>query len=311
MLKKKTVSFILVLVMLIMYLPIDIESLTAFAASSDFTIEDGLLKKYNGSGGDVVIPDGVTEIGVSAFDHCASMTSITIPNSVKTIGGDAFDHCTGLTSIIIPDSVTTIGACAFLYCTGLTCITIPNSVTSIGSGAFFSCTKLKYMSINAKNPSIQDNTILDCVTIKAFTYIGSNNDWNNSAWKQIDCLNNDQVDSYLNTNVSNNIFYGFTASGTSQTIAPFVTQIAKNAFSSYGTMTSLVLPSSLMSYDIDVFDACTNLQSFVIDASNTKYKTVDGVLYSKEVKTLLHYPDQKSGTSFNIPSTVTAVRNCA
>ena len=36
--------------------------------ASDFIIENGVLKKYVGPGGDVVIPEGVTAIGELAFD---------------------------------------------------------------------------------------------------------------------------------------------------------------------------------------------------------------------------------------------------
>ena len=35
--------------------------------ASDFIIENGVLRKYVGPGGDVVIPEGVTEIGIKAF----------------------------------------------------------------------------------------------------------------------------------------------------------------------------------------------------------------------------------------------------
>ncbi len=55
------------------------------------------------------IPDGVTEIADSAFDCCASLTSITIPDSVTVIDDSAFSGCTSLTSIAIPNSVTHIG----------------------------------------------------------------------------------------------------------------------------------------------------------------------------------------------------------
>ena len=41
----------------------------------------------------VVITDGVTNIGRSAFDMCNNLTSVTIPNSVTSIGGYAFDAC--------------------------------------------------------------------------------------------------------------------------------------------------------------------------------------------------------------------------
>ena len=63
--------------------------------------------------------------------------SVIIGNGVTSIGGSAFYGCSGLTSVSIPDSVTNIGISAFGCCTGLTSITIPDSVTSIGLSAFY------------------------------------------------------------------------------------------------------------------------------------------------------------------------------
>jgi hypothetical protein len=54
---------------------------------------------------------------------------------VTSIGVSAFEGCTGLTSITIPDSVTHIGKSAFVN-TGLTSITIPASVISIGDDSY-------------------------------------------------------------------------------------------------------------------------------------------------------------------------------
>lgn len=47
--------------------------------NTGFVIENGVLTKYIGPGGDVAIPEGVTEIGKSAFYDCAGLTSVTIP----------------------------------------------------------------------------------------------------------------------------------------------------------------------------------------------------------------------------------------
>lgn len=60
--------------------------------ASDFIIEDGVLKKYVGPGGDVVIPEGVTSIADHAFFHCRPLDRIVIPDSVTNIGSFAFDH---------------------------------------------------------------------------------------------------------------------------------------------------------------------------------------------------------------------------
>ena len=64
----------------------------------------------------VIIGDGVTTIGSSAFSGCSSLTSLTIPNSVTDIGSSAFSGCSSLTSVTITNSVTTIGYYAFSGC---------------------------------------------------------------------------------------------------------------------------------------------------------------------------------------------------
>lgn len=124
----------------------------------DFEIdENGVLVKYNGPGGDVVVPEGVTAIGDSAFAYCTELKSIEIPGTVLSIGSDAFAYSglhevvlheglpiigpsafcyVGATRITIPETVTKIGEYAFSM-SGLISITIPKSVTEIGAGAFY------------------------------------------------------------------------------------------------------------------------------------------------------------------------------
>ena len=54
--------------------------------SNDFIIENGVLKKYIGPGGDVVIPEGVTEIRGAAFEGCKTVSRVSIPSSVEFMG---------------------------------------------------------------------------------------------------------------------------------------------------------------------------------------------------------------------------------
>ena len=65
-----------------------------------------ILKKCSQEAeGKVIIPDGVTEIAINAFNGCHKVNEVHIPNGVKAIGGGAFGYC-NLTSIYLPASVT-------------------------------------------------------------------------------------------------------------------------------------------------------------------------------------------------------------
>lgn len=73
-------------------------------ADNDFVIENGVLIKYNGNGGDVVIPEGVTAIGDQAFFECSSLTAVVIPENLTDIDDTAFECCESLTVSGVPGS---------------------------------------------------------------------------------------------------------------------------------------------------------------------------------------------------------------
>ena len=121
----------------------------------------------------VVIGDGVTSIGDSAFEGCSSLTSVTIPDSVQSIGGSAFYNCSGLTSVTIPDGVQSIGGSAFYNCSRLTSVTIPDSVQSIGGSAFYSCYGLTSVTIGSGVTSIGERAFSGCSRLSHIYFKGS------------------------------------------------------------------------------------------------------------------------------------------
>ena len=108
--------------------------------ASDFIIENGVLKKYIGSGGDVIIPEGIMEIGSNACSY-AQLESVTIPEGVVKIGMGAFSG-NRLNRVTLPKSLRESGTHAFGMCGGLEEIIIPYGVKKIGSKAFNHCVRL-------------------------------------------------------------------------------------------------------------------------------------------------------------------------
>jgi hypothetical protein len=113
--------------------------------------ENGVLTYYGGANEEVVIPDGVVEIGEYAFcgdeDMFHGIRSVVIPAGVKTIGKLAFSGQHNLEQVTLPKSLEKIGDKAFFFCDSLNTIIIPDSCIVIGSEAFSCCDSLKTVII--------------------------------------------------------------------------------------------------------------------------------------------------------------------
>ena len=155
---------------------------------------------------EVVIEDGVTEIGKDVFQGCVGLTKVTIPDSVKKIGTWSFYMCKGLKNVDIPanteigdssfrqsglEQVTvsggsvgnyafhridnlkkisinceTIGEEAFSGCDYLTDITLGENVKTLGDKAFYTCDALERVEIPSTVTDIGEKTFYSCPALK-------------------------------------------------------------------------------------------------------------------------------------------------
>lgn len=155
---------------------------------------------------EVVIKDGVTEIGNQTFQGCTGLTNVTIPDSVQKIGAWAFYLCGGLKNVDIPANVEignssfrqsgleqvtvsggsvgqyafhrnvslkkidinceTIGDEAFSGCDYLTDITLGENVKTLGDKAFYTCDALERVEIPSTVTDIGEKTFYSCPALK-------------------------------------------------------------------------------------------------------------------------------------------------
>ena len=126
----------------------------------------------SGFDGEVVIPDGVTKIGNSAFSNQDLCEEIVFPESLEIIGDSAFENCTSLTELHIPAAVTDIGAEAFKGCNGVTELTFEadSNLYSIGVSAFYGCTSLEEVTIPASVVFIRRSAFEYCIGMETLTF---------------------------------------------------------------------------------------------------------------------------------------------
>ena len=236
----------------------------------------------------VTIPESVTSIGKSAFEHCSKLDSLII-NGVATsmIGAYAFNGCTSLTSLSLVGSFQTIGDYAFAYC-GMTSLTINANITSIGEFAFSSCsltslsltgnvqkigdyafaycTSLTSLSLTGNVQKIGDHAFYSCSSLNTVTFPKSPTSIGSHAFDSCTSLNSIEIPGTV-TEIGD---YAFIDAGlTSVTIDEGVKSTGAYMFYKCGNLTTVTLPESLTTIADGSFAFCSNLDHVKIPARVT------------------------------------------
>ena len=258
----------------------------------------------------------------SAFVGCTSLNSITVAkgsNTYKAVDGVLYSadgktlvYCpeTKSGAFAIPAGTQTVAAGAFIGCNQITEITVPNTVTLIGECAFYGLSEnLVKLTVagNAFNDMVIDDyafagcsELADVVfesgskisTISKGAFMGSG----------IEAL-------YIPASVSSIEADAFKDCADLATVTfaenGKTLKFGANVFANCTSITSVNLPANVSEVP-GIFNGCTKLESVTVADNSTYFTSVDGVLYSKDMTSVIFFPKGKSG-EFVLPETVTTI----
>ncbi|MCQ2475200.1 MAG: leucine-rich repeat protein [Clostridia bacterium] len=159
----------------------------------------------------------------------------------------------------------------------ITQVVIPESVARIEDSAFENCAALNKVTINSEKCQIGKRAFKNCPDLE-----------------EINIPN--QI-----TSISQETFNGCSKLKNAA-IPQSVTVIGPDAFSLCSSLTSVTIPKNVYSIGENAFANCSGIEEFAVDALNTDYKAINGMLYSADGKTLIQYPNGKKEEEITIPA---------
>ena len=222
----------------------------------------------------ITIPDSVTYLGNYAFSSCIKLKNITIPSSIRTISDHAFAWCYALKDVIIKNGVRTIEAGAFYYCKSVVEFSLPDTIMTIGSEAFACCEKLEIIRFGSKLSRIDKSVFSFCYRLNTIEV-----SVDNQAYSSCDGILYDKEKTKI-------IFIPIRIRG------------------------ELTIPASIKEINHSTFQNYNGITGLNIEKDNKNYKSVDGVVYSKDGKKVIICPAGKPG-SVKIASGTECVGNYA
>lgn len=160
-------------------------------------------------------------------------------------------------------------------------VSVGDGVESIGDYAFYQCSALTSVDLPDSITLIRGYVFCDCNSLVSVTLP-------------------DSV-----TGIYSYTFYGCTALEEID-MGSSVGWIGNDAFTDCSSLRTIHLPDSLGALN-DHFRGCTSLESVTVGEGNTSFAAVDGILYSKDLKTLKLYPAGRTDALFTIPKHVTVL----
>ena len=193
--------------------------------------------------------------------------------TVTRVAPRSFVNCKWLTSISLPNSVTEIGRQAFANCTGLVQAVLPSRLTVINAMTFAYCTSLTSVNIADSVTEICEGAFTGCSNLSDVVLPSA-----------IKSIRKDAFSSCTKLTTIN--------------LPDGVQNVDAKAFYDTG-LTSVSVPPSVS--HIGVLASCFFLREFKVNARNTKFCDIDGVLFNATKKILIRYPAARTASTYVIP----------
>lgn len=249
---------------------------------------------------EVVVPETYRNLPVKAikegaFDGASYITKLTIGDNIMTIAPAILEGLTNLETLVVPffgstidDTDVTFGY-LFGMSGGMQVSYVPWSLKEvtitkqevIPQEAFYNLPYIETIHLG-NAVTIKENAFY---TMKALTTVDLN--------EGVEILEDRSFCSLPNL---------------TKLDLPSTVRVFDNAIDST-KITSLHFTKALEEYTFENYNL--SLESIVVDADNELFTSVDGVLYNKDLTTLLTYPSGKEGSSFTILDSVTKIENLA
>ncbi len=256
-----------------------LKSLTSLEIDGDISVIGNRAFYGCSALSELYLPDTIMEIEEYAFYSCSALKEAPDMSLVEKIGAYAFASCSSLTSIELARGIYTIGEATFYKCSSLTEVILPESVRQIDAYAFRECTKLESITLSDNILSIGEGAFTKCAALTVVSIPSS-------------------VES-----LGKNVFNGCTAL-TEVTLSSGLKSLGDSLFYGCSSLATIKIPASVTEFGKDMFIGCTSLNELQIDENNPTYSFEDGILYSKDKKTLILYMPGREGSIFEIPEGV-------
>ncbi len=246
-------------------------------------VTDQSWKSYKKDIKKVVVNEGITGIGGSAFDGCTELSVVTLPKSLTSIGFYSFANCTSLKNITIPKNVTESGGNCFTNsgvttvsfegettevayglfadCKNLITIHFPQTIKKIGNGAFEGCTGLSAVTLPKSLTSIGFYSFARCTSLKNITIP------KNATEGEGHCFDNSGVATVTFEEGMTEVKDSFFEDCKNLTTIHFpqtIKKIGDSAFAGCTGLTTVTLPWYLQEIGFYSFANCSNLKKITI-----------------------------------------------